>query len=191
MNNGAIFIAFSLGATIGSVVTWRVLKNKYEQIAQEEIDSVKEVFSRRQAELEAKNGDQESITTARKIEEKPSIRDYAAKLQEQSYVNYADIAKSDDEEEETMDKPYVIEPEEFGEEDGYKVKSLTYYADGVLTDERDKVINDVDSLVGLDSLNHFGEYQDDSVFVRNDGLRTDFEILADTRNYSDVIADED
>ena len=84
------------------------------------------------------------------------------------------------------DGPYVISPDEFGNEFDYEEVSLTYYADGVLTDDQDNIIEDVEGLVGLDSLNHFGEYEDDSVFVRNDALQTDYEILADLRNYSDV-----
>ena len=33
----------------------------------------------------------------------------------------------------------------------------------------------------------FGEYEDDAVFVRNDAHKTDYEILYDPRNYSDVM----
>ena len=84
-----------------------------------------------------------------------------------------------------MDRPYVISPEEFGEGD-YETISLTFYADKVLTDETGDIVEDVDNLVGLDSLTHFGEYEDDSVFVRNDATNTDYEILLDTRNYMDV-----
>ena len=43
-----------------------------------------------------------------------------------------------------------------------------------------------DEIVGLDSLTHFGEYEDDSVFVRNDVMKCDYEILLDHRNYKDV-----
>ena len=45
------FIIFATGAAIGSVVTWKIVKTKYEQIAKEEINSVKEVFSKKEAEL--------------------------------------------------------------------------------------------------------------------------------------------
>ena len=49
-----IFI-FAVGAVIGSAVTWKYTKAKYEQIAKEEIESVKEVYSRRaQTEAEEK-----------------------------------------------------------------------------------------------------------------------------------------
>lgn len=85
-----------------------------------------------------------------------------------------------------MDIPYVISPDEFGQDESYETISLTYYADGVLADDDDEMVEDVENLVGFDSLNHFGEYEDDSVFVRNDRLKCDYEILLDHRKYTDV-----
>ena len=37
---------FTAGAAIGSVVTWKVIKTKYEQISNEEIESVREEYQR-------------------------------------------------------------------------------------------------------------------------------------------------
>ena len=52
MSNKALFsLAFIIGTVTGSVVTWYLLKDKYEALAQEEIDSVKEVFLRREQEI--------------------------------------------------------------------------------------------------------------------------------------------
>ncbi len=86
-----------------------------------------------------------------------------------------------------MDKPYIITPEEFSDSD-YNTETLSYWADGVVTDIDNEPLTDdqIEDLIGEDSLSHFGEYEDDSVFVRNDRLRTDYEILADTRRYGDV-----
>lgn len=84
-------------------------------------------------------------------------------------------------------KPYIISPEEFGEFEDYERISLSYYADQVLADEDDEKVEDVDNVIGLESLTHFGEFEDDSVFIRNDRLRCDYEILLDQRTYSDVI----
>ena len=84
-------------------------------------------------------------------------------------------------------KPYVISPDEFGEFEDYERISLSYYTDQILADEDDEKVEDVDNVVGLESLAHFGEYEDDSVFVRNDRLKCDYEILLDQRTYSDVI----
>ena len=57
----------------------------------------------------------------------------------------------------------------------------------MLTDDNDEKMEDYEETIGKDSLDHFGEYEDDSVFVRNDKLRCDFEILSDLRTYSEVL----
>ena len=44
--------------------------------------------------------------------------------------------------------------------------------------------------IGKDSLTHFGEYEDDSVFVRNDRLKADYEILMDQRTYAEVLQEK-
>lgn len=176
-----IFI-FAVGAALGSAVTWKFIKSKYKKIADEEIASVKEKFGRgHRAEINP-------VDDAAEIKpDKTDIFEYQKIVDESGYVNYSTNKEEDkkEEDEEEMNEPYVISPEEFGEND-YETESLTYYTDGVLTDENDKVIKDVDNLIGEDALTHFGEYEDDSVFVRNDRLKTDFEILMDYRTYTDA-----
>lgn len=169
-------IIFTAGAAVGSVVTWALVKDKYERIAQEDIESVREMYAKRDS---GKTEDGEND------DESNEPKDQAAKDIYEQIVRNADYSNSEEEEEDDMEKPYVISPEEY-DENGYKTRSLTYYADGVLVDEHDKVIRRVEKLIGVDSLNHFGEYEDDSVFVRNDAAKTDFEILKDYRNYSEI-----
>lgn len=180
-------VIFTVGAIIGSAVTYKMLKTKYEHIAQEEIDSVKEVFSRMHSESanEEEEAEESELTQQKGANGKTSVKEYATMIKDSGYVNYSD-SNNIKKEESNVNKPRVIPPEEFGEED-YAVISLNYYADGVLADDWDKVIEDVDNTVGADFANHFGEYEDDSVFVRNDELETDYEILRDTRNFSDVV----
>ena len=188
MNKTKNFMMFVLGVAVGSVVTWRYVEKKYEQIAQDEIDSVKEVFSKRETEF---TEDTEVQIKADNARGKSSIIEYVAHLREQGYTNYSDMVDEKPEEvkEEPMsiDKPYVITPEEFGDLDDYETISLTYYADQILADDNDVIVDDIEDVVGFDSLNSFGEYEDDSVFVRNDRLKCDYEILLDQRKYSDVI----
>ena len=86
----------------------------------------------------------------------------------------------------TRDQHYIIRPDEFGEYDDYAPISLTYYADHILTDEDDEIVEDIEDKIGFDALNHFGEYEEDSVFVRNDRIKCDYEILLDQRKYSEV-----
>lgn len=166
-------LIFSCGAAAGSVVTWKLIKTKYEQIAQEEIDSVKAKFSKGIKNITEQITDDNQIKEVEKITKDCGYLSDSVAVKEESKSIYR--------------APYVIEPELFGECDDYDTQSLTYYTDGVLADDRDNVIEDVDGMVGEDSLTHFGEFEDDSVFVRNEGMRTDFEILLDVRKYSDVV----
>lgn len=175
-------IIFVLGAATGSAVTWQFAKKKYERIAEEEINSVKEVFSKREqdmADVEITVEPKPSVEASlKKFEEKPDISTYAWILKNEAYVpEGTEMAEN---------KPYVISPEEFGEFEDYDTISLTYYADQVLVDDGGDKIEDVDDVVGMESLTRFGEYEDDSVFVRNDRLRCDYEILMDERTYSEA-----
>lgn len=193
-------VIFSVGAAIGSAVTYKIVKNRYEQIAKEEIESVKEVFSRRRdykndiepeketEECRAEHNEEDSVTK----ELKEALNDIA---HSEGYVNYSELIHGGKKSEvkqvkKWTKKPYVIPPEEFDELDGYEAISLTYFADGVLTDDYNEPVEDVEGTVGLASLETFGQYEDDSVFVRNEELMTDYEILADMRNYSDIIKDD-
>lgn len=188
--NGIVFL---LGAAVGSVATWYGVKKHYEQIAQEAIDSVKAVYSSRKVpKYEGSSTSDEEKTEIHGAFEKDSdIMEYAKRLSQEGYTNYSNSesvheqpspAKTGD-----FKSPYVIEPEQFGEFDDYDQISLTYYADGVLADDNDQLVEDVVETVGPEALSHFGEFDDDSVYVRNERLRVDYEILRDLRTYDDVL----
>lgn len=188
MSNRSLFsLGFIIGAASGATVAWYLLKDKYETLAQEEIDSVKEVFARREQEMKdetVKRNVAEGIKDSDRT--KPDLKEYAEQLKKNGYTRYSDLSADDEGVSDKQTKPYVIPPEQFGDDENYDQISLTYYADGVLADENDEVIDDVEETVGIESLNHFGEHEDDSVFVRNDTRKCDYEILLDQRTYSEV-----
>lgn len=180
MNNKIINIGmFLTGAAIGTAVTWKYFKTKYEQITKDEIASVKAAFSNKKNVV---TEEVEEKVLEKKVD--PEMGDYESVIEETGY-NPSNIENKGVSM--RKDHIYVIPPESVGDLD-YEIASLTYYADEVLTNDRDEVIKDIDDLIGLESLNHFGEFEDDSVYVRNDKLKTDFEILRDMRNYADVIS---
>lgn len=171
-------VIFTAGALVGSVVTYKLMKDRYEQ----EYDEYENEYE--ETDISDSSNDEHSEN-----EEVVDIREYEKNITEMGYTNYSN-SKSVEKEKDASDVddgPYVIPPEEFDTLDDYEGVTYTYYADGVLADERDEIVEDVDDVVGLDSLETFGEYEDDSIFVRNDKLRLDFEILRDVRKYSDVV----
>ncbi len=185
MKNGSCIAAFVIGAAAGSLVTWHIAKKKYERIAQEEIDSVKVIFKSHK-EDRGQHRLTHPVDHDEEIVDGKGVLDYLEKVKESGYAGYPDREKEAVDDMDKVERPYVIRPEEFGEYDDYEKISLTYYADGVLADDGDEPVEDVDEIVGIESLEHFGEYEDDSVFVRNDRLRCDYEILLDHSSYTEV-----
>lgn len=194
MNKATGIAAFIFGVAVGSGATWYFLKDKYEKLAQEEIDSVKKVFSKRNQDISNDSEDEKPEEDQAEPADSTLIK-YERGLNALDYTSYSVETPATEEkqvEEETEEpvndgSPYVIPPEEFGMEDDYDQISLTYFSDHILTDENNELVEEVDRVIGFDSLNHFGEYEDDSVFVRNDRLKCDYEILLDQRRYSDVL----
>lgn len=197
---GTIF-TFLAGIAIGGAAVWYYTKDKYAQLAEEEINSVKEAYARREKQQESEKAidispDEDSGQThvvVDKVQDKGDIKEFARRVQgEEGYTNYSKTVVPPKEKpqeepaqsENSGEAPYVISPDEFDELDGYTPISLTYFADGVLSDEHGVIVDDVEEIVG-DALNHFGEYEEDSVFVRNDAKRCDYEILRDEHTYEE------
>lgn len=179
MNSKLAFVlGLATGAAVGAVVSWRINKVKYQKIMEEEISSMREVLSKKAADSIS----EEAETTEETEVELPddvadAMRRYDRVSEEIQNGGKIVMGKH----------PYVISPEEYGDMDGYTQETLTLYADNVITYyATDELVEDVDKTIGSDSLTHFGEYEDDAVYVRNDALKTDFEILRDTQKYSEV-----
>ena len=185
MNSKVTFIIGTIvGAGIGVAGTYSYFKDKYEKLAEEDFNS------RRVFDEDKKDESEEPVaekTADSRTVDKPSIAEYAARLQKEGYVNYNDMPEKEQKQEVVVDRPYVIQPSDFGEFDDYEKISLTYTADGVLLDDINEIVDDIEETVGEDSLEHFGEYEDDSVYVRNDAKKCDYEILLDQRNYQEIL----
>lgn len=196
LKSALIFVA---GVTCGAAVAWATTKQKYEQILEEEIASVKETYKNRQElivtetkEVTEETTVEEDSTAQYTAEEK---EEYNSIIENNGYVNYTKYMNGEEkkENEESIesgcaDLPYVIEPEQFGE-DGYDTQTLTYYADGVLVDDLDDLVDDMETVVGLENLKVFEEFGASSVLVRNEIFRVDYEIVKDDWNYSDLNQD--
>ena len=173
-------IIFCGGVFIGGFLTWDFFKTKYEKIADEEIASVKETFEHREL-MTDKNY---------KVEEALKGNDaYINIIDSNSYRNYSNTAIETDKKGGTADmelkQPYVITPEQYEDNVDYTKVSLTWYNDEVLEDDWGNVL-DPDDVIGSDALKTFGQYEKDSVFVRDDDEQIDYEVLLDTRSYKET-----
>ena len=173
-------IIFCGGVFIGGFLTWDFFKTKYEKIADEEIASVKETFEHREPRAD-KNY---------KVEEALKGNDaYINIIDSNNYRNYSNTEIETEKKGGTADmelkQPYVITPEQYEDNVDYTKVSLTWYSDEVLEDDWGNVL-DPDDVIGSDALKTFGQYEKDSVFVRDDDEQIDYEVLLDTRSYKET-----
>lgn len=191
---------FSLGAVVGGVVMYRYLNNKLNDILTEELDAMKEFYESDRVK-EIAEGIKESYPVKQIKEMAEGIKETTKKFR--STLNKLDYNKmfvSDDEN--ILDEPVDVAemespPEDKGEPEPpyiidddvetpehYSRETLTYYVyANVLVDETEEMIEDPEYIVGREflSLNYedIAENYGGVVFVRNEKLSTDYEILLD------------
>lgn len=188
-------LCFVSGAAIGSIVTWKLIEKKYKDLADEEIESVIETFKNRKPRITKDDVKEKVEKVINKYKEPKEIVEDIVTSERYSIENEEEIDE-DDESNYTINvdndveviTPYVITPEQFGEYNEYGTKTLTYYADNVLTDEIDNPItsDEMVIMIGPDALDHFGEYEDDSVYIRDEMNEMDYEILKSEKKFSEI-----
>ncbi len=194
MKNLERFFIFMVGLGVGGAIGYKLSSDHFKKIADEEIESVKDEFAKLYStdnETEQKEENDSYIDMNKLIKEKNDkkehkeiIKDYVQEEDEDEDPDY--IVDIDNGDEQDDMAPYTIAPEEYGEMEGYDAKTLYYYADKVLAYENgDLVVDPVDIIGQVKLEGSFGEYSDDGVYVRNDKLRCDYEILLSLKTYEE------
>lgn len=184
-------IIFCGGVFIGGFLTWDFFKTKYEKIADEEIASVKETFEHREPRPDKNYKVEEALKgNDAYINVSPGVAERIIQIIDSNgYRNYSNTAIETDKKGGTADmelkQPYVITPEQYEDNVDYTKVSLTWYNDKVLEDDWGNVL-DPDDVIGSEALKTFGQYEKDSVFVRDDDEQIDYEILLDTSSYKET-----
>ena len=189
-----IFIA---GAAIGSVVTAQVVKTKYENLIEEEIQSVRDVYKKKLEETKVESTEENVEEVKEEVEE--SQEEVVEERNEyRKIINYNKYAKTEEveemqEEEEVeyggwsdYEDPNVIAPEDFGCKGEYATQTLTYFADGVIVDDVDEVVEQPEIFIGDHHIEVFRDFDATAIYVRNEWNRTDYEILKDDWFWSDI-----
>lgn len=184
---------FAAGALAGAAVAARVVRDKYQQEAEEEIAEMREYYRELRKNAKTPNEDKmleedENNKEEKEVEEENSKNEYNEIVK--GYTNYTqyndtDIKENKEEKEErTNYEPFIIDVEEFGEDPTYDTATLTYYKDKVLTNDLDDIIDY--SVAGEENLKIFDEHPDcKAIYVRDDIYMVDYEILRDPYQYDE------
>jgi predicted ATPase with chaperone activity len=171
MNNTIKCISiFGIGAAVGALLATIVTKKRYEDIVQEELDSIHEAQEAKK-EREEQAATEEKVLVMSKDKYKKVARNYG---------KTSDLASEMAEENFPEDKPpYVISLEQFSE-GALESDTLYYYEeDDTLADTQEEQISDYVDLIGEDVLDRFGEKSEDPdiVYVRNEKMGIDYEVI--------------
>lgn len=185
-----IVLAAAAGFALGYVFSKIQLEQVYANEAMQEIDDAKEHYASKYEQMVAdleKLGEDDQKSEKSVVEDRQE--DYGQDVVEippmvvKAMTSYQTGMAVDV-------VPYVISADAFlaGELD-YSQPSYTYYeGDKKLVDENDQLVleGDIASTVGAENLEKFGEESDDpnSVYVRNDMLRVDYEIVRSHGHYA-------
>lgn len=204
MNKSVVFfLGIGAGGIIGGVVGFFLAKKKYENLADEEVKSVKDTFSKyfehdkvKEDKLSHMPAPETSSVVQEEHKDTPIV-DYSARYQ--STINgYSSFVPNErDKLPETSvvrgdpANIFIITPKEFNESE-YNAVTLFYYKDGVLSNDNYEPLNAVEitSMIGDQALDSFGTYGTDSVYVQNDNNKTVYEIILEDDNYTDIVAND-
>lgn len=200
-------LSFILGAAAGSFLTWKLLEEKYKNIVNTELEAMDEYYKGLyvdKAETSTEKVEQPSIkieevkedknTVTKEITQKKPITYYYDKVKDLGYdIKPEDnmiITEEDDgsiwvEPGKDYIDPYVIAPEDFDEIEHYDSKSWTLYSDSVITNDVGEIVDEPEQFIG-DCLTSFGEFEDDSLHVRNENLECDYEIIKISESFKDL-----
>ena len=192
---------FGAGVIAGAFVAARAVKEKYQQEAEEEIAEMREYYrelKKESTKVETAEDDTKEESKEESKEDFKPIEELAEAeeiIKDRGYINYThyndtDIKENNKEEQVDENEIYIIDPEEYGGENGeYDTASLTYFKDGVLTDEVDEIVA-YNIIGGEENLQPFKDHPDcNAVYVRDDNIMVDYEILRDPYQYDEYKMD--
>ena len=205
-----------MGGAGGFFGAKKYLEPKYEKIAEDEIDQMREHFRKRSMVREDKPdlGDLNEVIRKHNYRGESVVRPPVpvdppapgAPNVHSSSVSSAETADQlrnvfetgkdpgadwDWDTEKALRKEggaYVIHKDEYGETDNNEA-TLSYYAgDDILCDQQDRIVDNQYSLVG-DCLNKFGHGSHDRnvVYVRNEELGIDMEVIKSDKTYAEEV----
>lgn len=195
-----LFIVGALaGATASHFVTKKMLWQDLELYVQDQVEDVKQYYKMLRKEEEFSSPEkvqaanyQDMIEEYTNSREEPYEEDIASdETEDEEVYSEEDIQEPTEQVIRHSNIPYVITIDEYMQDrEEFDKNVVTYFeGDDVLCDDREAVIPDVENIIGNDALTNFGVDSNDSniVYIRNEKLTSDFEVVRDPRSYSEVV----
>lgn len=200
-------LCFVIGAVVGSVITNEVVKYKYEEKANTEIDIIRDFYEERDQKRRETDGPRVNEDKNRPVDEPETysrdvvteynkyVKLYSTPEPENDTIRpitSAEAAEKRKEAEDVLPRPYVINPDDYGFFSDYETVSLHYYEDGVVANDEDDVFDDylINGTIGFEAIRYLEDNEDEeAVYVRNEELKYDYEVIREPDRFADVRPD--
>ena len=185
---------FSVGVGVGVAASMTYFDKKYQKLADEEIESCRQAFSKPKVVLVK----DEKVEEVKILEGEtavsgvmPNVYSSSVQLETKAYSDY--YAPKKVEEAETLspreDEPFDISVDEYEEDTEFmKVTLNLYLTDGALVYEETEELADEGSTVGLENLDDFSRTSFSSAYFRNPKNNIDYEVIKVDGSYRELIA---
>ena len=164
--NKMIFAAFAAGAVLGIIAAWT-----YSRYHESEEETNEDGFD--DSDVDADDISEESAEEGKAEAQQIAI--------DEGYTTEETVSK---------DEPYVIPADEFGFFEDFEKITLTFYSDDILADDQDRIIEDKETIIGRDALCRLTNTDDETVYVRNEKLKVDYEICYDYKRFAEVMEEQ-
>ena len=200
--SGKVVLSFILGAAGGATAMYFGMKKACEVYIEKEIEQFKADYeAAHEAKTEEKSEDQKEIEKNLEKEAEKALKKYASATEKSissvdtgkkeadaklERVNYAKIRTPDIDKIDEIDVeknvdcaigPVVIDPSEYMEDDGLKRVVWNYLPKehAVYSENGDEEIVDGIKMLGEENLDSFGEFEVDTLYVKNarEGIKID------------------
>lgn len=183
---GWLVAGLVVGAGGGSYLTYRMLKDNYEQQTEEEVAQIR-------AELLEQSKQYREEKAKKEAEKKPETSpEYNGALDAMKKYGAQDDAKQvlKAEKEPDYPDPYMIPVQTYVLPGNPHTRmGITITSDGKYCDDDHRIISkeDVIKYVGPNIDEYLDESDDDVVYIRNERMKSDYEVLRDPRSYEAII----
>lgn len=185
MKNILIFLA---GGAVGAAITAKLVVKYYEEIIELNNEAVDETVKYYKDKIDELKNNEKGYEKDKVEDDKPEKK--KEKKDDKAKINDIIETEQYSGSEEVIPKPVesitgieIIEADVYGEEEGFDIASWMYWADGIVTNDFDEIVEDPESIIG-DALSYFGNIEIDSVYVRNRANSTDYEILRSEKEFN-------
>ena len=211
MSKNTIISGF-VGALLGAGISWFITNCYWGSKNKDEIEAYKTYFNNKIKKLEDQlnigqtepklidipNQDAKVIEESKPISYHSIIKDHY-NIETDDISDDEDFIKEREIENKPKEKPYLIHMDAFTGDDDihyqseYSHISLDYFAgdNKVTLMDTNELLDNPDKVLGYDWRLHFGDekfgYDENTVYVRNDVRRVDYEIVRDKGYYCQII----